>query len=101
MKRNPPHETWLRIAAEARAHTPPAASGEPAPDWFVTRAIAQRRAARAARSGDGLLTFPFLGRTAAVSVALALACAVFVASTASFDDLDSPFFPEPDELSLP
>jgi len=103
MKKKTPTQEWLRIAAEARPQLPAPPPDEPAPTWFVARALGQRRAARARAAAPApWFAFPGLARAAMASTVLAVACAVFVLSTSSLDDFTDPFFPEElEEFDLP
>lgn len=102
MKKKNPTQEWLRIAEEARPQMPAPPPDEPVPAWFVTRALVQRRAARArAVAPAPWFAFPGLARAAVASTVLAAACAVFVLSTASLDDFIDPELPELEELDLP
>lgn len=105
-KKTTPDQEWLRIVAEARPQQPPPPPDEPAPAWFVERALGERRAARrrAVAAAEGAwIAFPGLARAATASVVLAVACAVFVLSTGALDAFQEPLFPEPEleELDLP
>lgn len=95
MKKRKPTQEWLRIAAEARPHQPPAPADEPAPAWFVTRALAERRVVRTRGANTpGWFALPGLARAATACTVLAAACAVFVLSTGSLDDFIHPIPPE-------
>ena len=85
-----PAEEWLRIAAEARRQLPTPPPDAAAPGWFVTRALAERRAAARAGENAPWFVFPGLARAATVSVALALACAVVVLSTGTLEEFTDP-----------
>lgn len=101
MKNKPSSEEWLRIAAEARTQMPPPPADEVAPSWFVTRALARRRAGRTAPAP--WFALPGLGRAATVSTLLAVACAVLVLSTGGLAELTDPLGPdiELEEFDLP
>lgn len=102
MKKRNLSEDWLRIAAEARTQIPAAPADEPAPAWFVTRALAERRAALRARTAPApWFALPGLARAAIASSVLAAACAVFVLSTGGLEEFAEPVFPEMEELDLP
>lgn len=101
-KTDPTHE-WLRIATEARPQLPAPPASEPAPAWFVTRVLGDRRVARTrAVTVAPWFALPGLARAALASTVLAAACAVFVLSTARLDDfIDDTDLPELEELDLP
>lgn len=103
IKKNNPTQEWLRIAGEARPQMPAPPPDEPAPAWFVTRVLAQRRAALARGTAVApWFALPGLARAALASTVLAAACAVFVLSTARLEDfVDDPDLPELEELDLP
>ena len=95
MKHDDPTRTWLRIAAEARPHLPAPPPGEPPPAWFVTQALARRRADRARSAGVApWFVLPGLARAATACTVLAVACLVFVLSTTSPEATSDPLFPE-------
>jgi hypothetical protein len=104
-KKNNPTQEWLRIAAEARPQMPAPPPDEPASAWFVTRVLAERRAARVGTSAATKVPWfalPGLARAALASTVLAVACAVFVLSTARLEDfVDDPDLPEIEEFDLP
>jgi len=101
--KNDPTQEWLRLAAEARPQLPAPPPGEPAPAWLVTRVLAQRRAARPRADAPApWFALPGLARAAMASTALAVACAVFVLSTARLDDfVEDADLPEIEEFDLP
>lgn len=103
-RKTDPTQEWLRIAAEARPQLPAPPPDEPAPAWFVTRVLADRRGwrSRARAAAAPWFALPGLARAALASTVLAAVCAVFVLSTARLDDfVDEPDLPELEELDLP
>lgn len=95
MKHDDPTRAWLRLADEARPNLPAPPPDEPAPAWFVTRALARRRSdrARGAQSAPWF-ALPGLARAATACTVVALACVVFVFSTTSPEEISDPLFPE-------